>query len=491
MFRWLRNLWGGATADRGGRRGSWMRARYDAAQTTEENAKHWANADGYSANGSNTPAVRRTLRNRARYEVENNSYAKGLVTTLAYDLIGSGPRLQLDLPGDDGSAARAIETRFGKWAIAAGFADKLRLMHESRFRDGEAFAALTTNHALDPFGVQLDLRVIEADQVETPYLDPYDPLQFDGIRIDAQGNPVEYHLLRRHPGETRGAVEWGAYDRVPAASMIHWFRPSRAGQVRGIPEIMPALPLFAQLRRYTLAVISAAEMAAMIAGVMKTDTPADASAEPASVESMDRIELERGALLTLPAGWDASQFNPSQPVNTYEMFKGEILNEIGRCVQAPFNVVAGNSSRYNYSSGRLDHLIYHRSLWIERDRMRQRILDRVFRAWLNEAILIPAILPPGLPPFSEWAWDWHWDGFDSIDPQKDAQTDQIRLASGTATLAEIYGARGLDWQAQLRQRAKEIALQKALGLPVDAGVGPGAGTPAETPADAQGQGVAP
>ena len=52
-------------------------------------------ADGLSADAANSPEVRRTLRNRARYEVANNSYARGIVLTLANDLIGTGPRLQM------------------------------------------------------------------------------------------------------------------------------------------------------------------------------------------------------------------------------------------------------------------------------------------------------------------------------------------------------------------------------------------------------------
>ena len=36
-------------------------------------------ADGLSPDAAMTPYVRRTLRNRARYEVANNSYAKGMV----------------------------------------------------------------------------------------------------------------------------------------------------------------------------------------------------------------------------------------------------------------------------------------------------------------------------------------------------------------------------------------------------------------------------
>ena len=72
-----------------------VRAKYDAAQTTPDNRRHWANADSLSPNAALTPQVRRTLRNRARYEVANNSYAKGIVLTLANDTIGTGPRLQM------------------------------------------------------------------------------------------------------------------------------------------------------------------------------------------------------------------------------------------------------------------------------------------------------------------------------------------------------------------------------------------------------------
>ena len=52
-----------------------IRARYDAAATTDANRKHWANADGLSADAAASPEVRRILRNRARYEAANNSYA--------------------------------------------------------------------------------------------------------------------------------------------------------------------------------------------------------------------------------------------------------------------------------------------------------------------------------------------------------------------------------------------------------------------------------
>ena len=46
---------------------------------------------------------------------------------------------------------------------------------------------------------------------------------------------------------------------------------------------MPALPLFAQLRRFTLAVLSAAETAADFAGILYTDAPANGEADAVAV----------------------------------------------------------------------------------------------------------------------------------------------------------------------------------------------------------------
>jgi lambda family phage portal protein len=441
-----------------------LSAKYDAAQSTDENTKHWVNADSLSANAANTPLVRWTLRNRSRYEVANNSYAKGLLSTLAHDLVGTGPRLQLGFA--DSTVSRRIEAAFKQWTRAVGLAEKLRIAHETRIRDGEVFFQFTSNPLL-PTPTTLDVRLVEADQCTTTDLSYNDPLAVDGMKLDEFGNVSEYHFLKSHPGDLAMRPNW-AHDKIDAKYVVHWFRPDRPGQARGIPEISSALPLFAQLRRYTLATLGAAEVAAMISGVMHT-TASAADGASVSVESMDRIELERNALLSLPEGWEAKQFDAKQPISTYPDFKGEILNEIGRCTNSPFNVIAGNSSKYNYSSGRLDHLLYYRNVRVERARLESVILYRVFCMWYEEALMVPGLLPPNLPPVSSWRIAWYWDGFDSIDPQKDASANQTLLETNQTTLAEIYAEYGQDWEEQVRQIAKERALLKELGIsPVEA-----------------------
>lgn len=438
-------------------RASAVRARYDAAQTTDENRRHWAAADGLSARAANSAEVRYRLRNRARYEAANNSYARGIVLTLANDVIGTGPRLQMLT--EDGPTNRAIEVAFEAWSASVGLAEKLRTMRQARAVDGEAFALLTSNPAIDS-PVQLDMKLIEADQVATPDLSPTDPDAVDGIRFDRSGNPIEYHVLKSHPGDN---VQLGLYyDRVDARSMLHWFRCDRPGQARGVPDIMPALPLFAQLRRYTLAVLAAAETAADFAAVLFSDMPPDGDTD--DVEPFDSVEIERRMMTTLPAGWKMGQFKAEQPATTYAEFKRELLNEIARCLNMPFNVAAGNSSGYNYASGRLDHQTYYRAIGVDQYHLETAVLDRVFRAWLDELSRATDLLPDGPDRLAGWPHQWFWDGQEHVDPSKEATAQETRLRNHTTTLAMEYARRGLDWEAQLRQRAKELALMTELGL---------------------------
>lgn len=460
MIGWLANLFSTATrvATPSARAVRVVRARYDAAATNDDNRRHWANADGLSANAANNPGVRRILRNRARYEVANNSYARGIVSTLANDVIGTGPRLQLLTTNAD--ANRSIEREFARWAKAIGLAEKLRTMRMARAEDGEAFALLISNPAL-PTEIKLDLRLVEADQVSSPLLNNLTPFAVDGIVFDKHFNPKEYHVLRQHPGNSLVGVGL-EFDRLPAESVIHWFRADRPGMARGIPDIMPALPLFSQLRRYTLAVLGAAETAADFAGILYTDAPANGEADAA--EPFEPIELESRALVTMPGGWKMSQIEAQQPTTTYGEFKHEILNEIARCLNMPFNVAAGNSSGYNYASGRLDHQTYFKSIRVEQSHIECVILDRILAAWFDEAVLLPDLLPSGLGPIGDWPHQWFWDGHEHVDPSKEASAQATRLANHTTTLADEYARRGQDWESQLRQRAKELTLMAELGL---------------------------
>jgi lambda family phage portal protein len=312
--------------------------------------------------------------------------------------------------------------------------------------------------------VLLNLIVIETEQVDNYVPQLSNPMEVEGIRFDAVGNPTEYAILKHHPGSGFFGSQSFEAEWYPASRVLHWFKPRRPGQARGVSELAPSLELFAQLRRYSKAVLTAAETAAMLAGVMEsTDMPiADPTQQEYGPVAFDKVKLVAGTLMQLPPNTKASQFKPEQPTSSYGEFKRENLGDAGRPLGATLNVTTGNSSGYNYSSGRLDHAIYHKGQIVDRERLRNRVLDPLVVQWLSEALLIENFLPTGLPPLVEWQWEWYWDGYTSIDPVKEATATQTMLSIGMTTLAEEYAAFGQDWEEQITQRVKEIGLIQRL-----------------------------
>jgi capsid protein len=435
--------------------GGRLAARYDSAQTVDDNRNHWMMADALAADAADSPAVRSILRNRSRYEVANNCYAAGVGLTIANDCIGTGPRLNID--SDSGSISQAdaddVEAKFTSWCEAVNLPELLRTMRHARRQDGEAFALLVSNPRLeDP--VKLGLRLVEAECVTSASAMPSDR-NADGIHLDEHGNVESYEVLRSHPGglDPARALQ---FDLWPAALVLHWFRPRRPQQHRGIPEMLPALPLYATLRRYSQATLDAAETAADMAVLLQTQAGAEFANKPVEADPFSTIPFSRRMYIALPQGYEAKQFDPKQPTQVYSDFKREIAGEIGRCENVARNVVLLDSSESNFASGQLDYRITYRQHDIDRDSARLILLDRIFRAWLDEALLIGGYLPAAmraarlvLPPHS-----WHWDSNELGDPLKLAKAKAEQLRCGLTSLPELYAARGQDWAKALRLAAR-------------------------------------
>ncbi len=421
-----------------------IQAKYDSAQTTDSNSRHWNNADNLSADSAMGTGTRQTIRSRARYEcLENNSVGNHIVRTLANDLVGRGPRLQVQT--EDSELNKAIELPFNRWARHIHLAKKLRTMRQAKAVDGESFAMFHTNRRLS--GVQLDLRVIEADQIASPLFSFLTaPNAVDGIEFDSDGNPEWYHLLKAHPGSTLIGGNPSDFERIDFADMLHAFRQDRAGQHRGVSEVQAALPLFAMIRDFSLSTLAASITASKHAAVVETDGTANddnLSWDP-RIEPFTVVDIDRDMMTTLPFGWKMHQFKPEQPATTFEMFLHAIVNQIACVVDMPLNIALCNSSGFNYASGRLDHQTYFKSMQVERCYFEIEILDRILSRWFDEAIFIAGLIPAGLGPLEEIPHTWTWDGREHVDPAKEASGQSTRLTSGTSHRAREYASIGLD-----------------------------------------------
>lgn len=435
-----------------------VRARYDAAQYSEETQRHWAESDTLSARGANSQQVREKLRNRCRYEVANNSWAAGIADALADFMVGDGPTLQV--LSDDEEFNKLVETEFSAWGEAVGLDDKLWLLRRVRAVDGEGFIFLEDDPDLEP--ISLDLKEYEAEQVATPYFYPLDPLQVDGIELNQQRKPKFYHLLYEHPGDLFNYRGLFRFERVPAKLVVHWFRATRPGQYRGIPEFTQSLGLFANLRRYRDATIAAAETAASFAAMLYTENPPESN--DLDPEAWEKIPIDRRMLTTVPAGWKMAQLKAEQPATGHPEFVRTCLTELATGHSITYEIASGDYSNVNYSSGRLGHQRFQRTINVDRCRMERTALNPILREWLREAVAVRLI--PNLTSRADgWTHRWLWPAIEAIDPEKEAKANQIKFENYAITFGEQCALDGVDREARLAEIKRDSEEFEKLGLP--------------------------
>ena len=408
------------------------RASYDSAQTSRHNQNHWEAADNRSGNASTTPGVRRTMRQRSRYEAGSNSLYAGVLRSIADHTIGTGPTLQF--LSDDKRLNELLEELWKEWTQATAFANKLWLMKETQVRDGECFLLTIGNPALTS-RVQLDYQLLEADYV-TSLRPAWTPWQVDGITYDPQWNPLSYSIVTQRPNDILPIV-WPQQHTVDARFVIHYFRQERPGQGRGTPELQSAFELLAVLRRYIQATVSAAEVAACFAAFIKTNGPAavDENGNAASADAWLTLEIQRNLITMLPDGYEMQQMDPKQPIGNFAEFVKTLITLLVRCVSMPMNFATCDSSGYNFSSSRLDHQTYFGAIKIDRmSRINVKVLERVLTDFLTEAAYI---LGRPVKQLRRIAHEWHWPPPVSIDPQKDAAAALANVQNGQASITDI------------------------------------------------------
>ena len=414
----------------------------------------WGWADARSIDASLSFGVRERIRNRARSEIANNSYAMGAGLSIVNAVIPNAPRLQF-IPKDKKETsvvlANEIERDFSDWAKEVGLAQKLRAMRFAKFQDGETFAILHENAQLEN-PVKLDFSPIDCDRVKSNIDAPTSPTNIDGVKLDDWGNAVEYNVLSYHPGDV-GTID-ASSKQYPAKRVLHWFRKLTPEQHRGVSELAPSLVLFSYLRRYTTSVVRASEVCADLALVLKS-TDANANGYEDDDAPIDNPVLEvpfsRGMAVTLPDGFDASQIKAEQPTAQFSTLVDELLGAIGASLGLPRLIMRKSATGFNYASARVDLSEMERFISIERDELNNNIVDKIFNSWLKEWELVNKKKAP-----AGWRQWYYAESIGSrIDPQKEANAQKTRLENQTSTLAREYAKQGLDWENELEQLAIE------------------------------------
>jgi capsid protein len=234
-----------------------------------------------------------------------------------------------------------------------------------------------------------------------------------------------------------------------------------AGQVRGVPWLVPALQAMADLRDYDDQVLDAARAAADWAVYLSAESN---DAVPIDIETS--ADVERRTVSALPPGWKTSAHQAEQPSTQYSEYRAERLREIGRPVNMPLMIVRLDSGDHTFSSATFDAGKYNNGIVVHQRWIESVALARLARIVISESMLSGARLPE-----TGFKLKWIWPAIVHGDPKKAAEAERIRIVeTKTLTFADGVGARGGEYQSHMDQLELEEKDREKRGITLGAAV---------------------
>jgi lambda family phage portal protein len=411
--------------------------------------RRWKDAPTTPAPVTGGLAAAATLRARARYAYENNPHARAACEVLAAALVGSGIKAVSDRPG----IAEAFE-RWADSADATGMSDFQGVQYLAALamvRDGECFARQET----DDEG-RTTVRLIPAEQVDASlHRDLGDGARIvAGVELDGRGRRVAYHILPESPDLPFATAITPV--RVPAEDVLHLFRPTYPGQVRGLSWLAPVLVPLSELDKAMDAQIVRQQIGAMLAGFVTDQEGGAGGFEGDQSGSVLDGGLEPGTVKVLGPGQDVKFSDPPAIGAEANEFMRIVLRAVAAGVGVTFEQLTGDYSGSNYSSARAALIEFRRRIEaIQHHVIIRQFCRPVWQRWLATEALAGRIDAAGLAedPDAFLAARWITPGWGWVDPVKEVQATVAAIDAGLMSRREAVAARGWD----VAQLDREIA----------------------------------
>ena len=434
-------------------------SRFDAAKISRARPQARRNMPAEQIGGT-TERIR--LMNRARDLDDNFSTVRAILTHFVIHTTGS---LAYQARTGDTGLDQQVEAYLREWFRNCDITGRhslqclTQLVFRSVLVDGDCGVLVTRQDG------ELKLQTVTADRIgKDTDLDSLDPFYVGGITIDGVGRPLSYRVFSRD--------KFGTYrdpQDIDAEMFCHVANFTRPDEYRGrsaLAAILDDAQDVSDLIEYEKL---AARWASSQAGVIKTDFGADE--ELASVLRGDKDQfgndtkltaLEPGRVNYLNTGESMEMFKSGdRPAAAFANFVQYIENRMCRAMGTSARVILDRPSAG--PEARKDLRQAERTFDFWRGQMETQMLNKVVRLALLDAAA-RGILPSN-PEVVRG--EWQWPGSVSIDAGRDARADIELWRMGLATAAELYGEAGHDWQASMRQRAKEAAYIRELSVEMD------------------------
>jgi lambda family phage portal protein len=390
----------------------------------------------HGSHASETSAASGPLRSRARHAFVNNAYIRNGVEAFVAESVGAGV--------EPTHRTTSHVDRWNKWSRVADAESRTDMrglvsqMVLAMFVDGDAFALLEDG----PNG--LKVRLIPSEMVDESVTWSREDGAYcvNGVEFNGDGTRAAYWVLPSLPTETFPTAREPI--RIPAENVLHLFKPTGPGQVRGVSWLAPVLLTVNDHGQLQDALLIGQKISAMHAGFV-TDLNDASASDPFDGEEW--VDLVPGTVRRLPGGTDVKFSNPTEARDGVG-FSKHILGQIAAGLGIPVHLLDGDLSNANYSSLRAGLLPFRRKV-----------------EQFQYHCLVPQVLDP--------LWDhvigrqgveWLMPRPLQVDPQKDTDALISQIEAGLVSRTQAVASFGWDAAKLDQEIADERARAESLGL---------------------------
>ncbi len=390
----------------------------------------------HGSHASETLAATGPLRSRARHLAVNSGYISNAVNSIVAEVVGSGIEPTHRTTGH-------IE-RFRKWSRFAdadgrtSLSGLLAQMTHACVVDGEAFALIQETN------LGIGLRLLPAEMIDETVTWSREDGSYcvNGVEFNADGTRAAYWVLPSLPTEIFPTAREPI--RIAAENLLHLFKPTGPGQVRGVSWLAPVMLTVNDHGQLQDALLIGQKISALHAGFV-TDHNDTSGSDPFDGEEW--VDLVPGTVRRLPGGTDVKFSNPTEARDGVG-FSKHILGQIAAGLGVPQHLCDGDLTGANYSSLRAGLLPFRRKV-----------------EQFQYHCLVPQVLDP--------LWDrvigrqgveWLMPRPLQVDPQKDTEALISQIEAGLVSRTQAVASFGWDAAKLDQEIADERARAERLGL---------------------------
>lgn len=436
-----------------------IRAQFEGGSTRRRMAGKGAVATGPNGPIANSLPL---LQSRSHNAIRNNAYARKAQEAYVSNLVGVGIMPQW--------CCKEIQALWDRWVLECdadgidNFYGLTALAASAQFEAGEALARFRYRRLADGLSVPLQLQLIEAEHLDPAYSRGFDGRLIKmGIEFDGIGRRRAYHLWRHHPHEQLTASH-NERVPVPADEVIHMYRRTRPGQLRGVPELTSVIVRLYEIDEMQDATLARQKLAQLFGAFVKRKTGHDPEDEGPFFGTQVSVEGEAeplseftpGAIHYLEDDEEISFSTPPDIGSNYTDWLRTELLAVAAGTGITYEQLTGDLKGVNYSSIRAGLLEFRRRAEaLQAQLIVHQWCRRVAARWLDVAVASGAISIPGYwnNRSQHLAIDWIAPKWQWVDPLKEVTSILVQVRSGFKPRSEA--AAELGWS--LEQLDAEIA----------------------------------